>query len=263
MKNNRKFSIKSFSLLVLAAMMLLSLAAPAFAVSDEVMQSIPAGIRASSTEIKSNWDTSGCWLHGSFDSTSVKMKQFRLTFQGAYDLYKNYVDLYYANTADNVFHRSYGGYGSLSGYLSTSTINQCWGNDGSTTLRNLKNTYEYRTNATVRTIVDGELYLLEVTYPDKVRESMAFFYPASMLKSLPIDQLTYLAYVTVSTPEYRFFHNSLYGHDCSAVRALTAQGYSQDYVKYAYTYQAELAIKEIWPDYEQRVADYRNATHAW
>jgi len=263
MKNNRKFSIKSFFLLALTATMLLTMATPAFALSDEVLQSIPADIRASSTDIKTNWDTSGCWLHGSFDSNNVKMKQYRLTFQGAYDLYAHYTNLYYANTADSVFNRSYASYGKLSNYLSSSTVNQCWSNDGVSTLYNLKNTYEYRNNATVRTIVDGELYLLEVTYPDRVRESLAFFYPASMLKSLPLSQLTYLAYITTSTPEYKFFHNSLYGHDCSAVRALTAQGYSQDYVRYSYTYQAEQAIKEIWPDYEQRVADYRNATHAW
>jgi len=257
------FSHKFLSLLVLAATMLLTLATPAFATNAEAKNSVPTGVLASSDSIKTTWDTSGCWLHGSFDSVDTEMKRLRLTFQGAYDLYKYYTDLYYGNQVSSVLDKDYGGFGRLRNYLSSSTIAQCQGKDGIATLKSLKSfSYEYYANASVRAIVDGELSFLESTLA-KLRTSLAFFLPSSVVRSMSDDSVTYIAYAITSTPEYRYFHNTLYGHDCSAVKALTAQGYSQDYVRYAYTYQAKLAIEEIWPDYEQRMSDYRNTTHAW
>lgn len=214
--------------------------------------------------LRTDWDRSGCQLDTQFLTGDYLLRRLRLTFNDAYDLYDAYNILKDKNTISTVMAITYGNSSkTLRDYLSTSTYRNCRGNDGIETLQNLKSYSEYRNNSTVRRMVDNALSDIELYYAPNVRESLAFFFPESMLDSMTPQQLLQLSALIIDTPEYTAFHNSLYGHDCSTVRSLLNRGYSLDYVVRLYTSQAETAVKTIWPDYQDRMDDYWRANRAW
>lgn len=219
---------------------------------------------SASDTIRTDWDRSGCQLDTQFLTGDYLLRRLRLTFNDAYDLYDAHIALQDQNSISTVMALTYGNSSrTLRDYLSNSTYRNCKGNDGIETLQNLKRYSEYRNNSTVRRIVDNALSDIERYYAPNIREGLAFFFPEAMLRNMSAQQLLQLSTLVVETPEYRNFHNTLYGHDCGLVRSLLNNGYSLSYIVQRYTDQAESAVATIWPDYQERMNDYWRTYRSW
>ncbi len=215
-----------------------------------------------SSRMRSDWDKSGCALHGQFDYDCA-MRRLRLTFYNAYNLPIVAQELRNVNTYDGVLNLSCNGQ-TLRSMLSYTTIEGCRGKDGIQTLGNVKQYPEYRSSYWVRQAVDGLLQQINGgTYTAKLRQSLAYFFPEAMLARMSASQLLEMSDLIVAMPEYIAWHNALYGHDCYTVNNLLRQGYGVSYIADAYTRQAITATQRIWPDYLQWEETYRTWTHAW
>lgn len=209
-----------------------------------------------STTSASYYQNTGCPLDY-LGATDPNLQWLRLTFNDAYSLKYETEVAANDNSADTVLKSYYRDYGTLERALSAATINRCKGNDGVDLLTNLQGTYEYRTDRTVRYLVDSCLYNLEECTAPRLRLGLKYFFPESMLGSMKLQELQALADIVLATPEYKAFYNSLYGHDCNLVNTWIRQGYSTDVILRTYANQAESAVKTIWPDYLDKVDQFK------
>lgn len=259
--------------LALAMALLMMLTLPGFALQEgikttpsltyEVWDGNRVILSTGSTYIRSDWDASGCPLHGKFDYDCT-MRRLRLVFYEAYNLPATAQALRSFNSYEDVMNSSYIGGRTLRSQLTDYAAENCRGADGIETLQKLKQFPEYKYYTETQQTVDG--ILVEINYgarAENVRRSLAYFFPRTMLDSMTVPKLLELATIVMDTPEYIAFHNCLYGHYCSTVNNLLRQGYSIDQIAEAYTQQARLSVSRIWPDYQTRLENFRNSTHAW
>lgn len=269
----KKIFRKSILALALALVMAISLTLPSFAATSNNQYpttvspalSTPAmpvyttgdnggvALTLPSRALITQWETSGCTLHGSFSGSS-RMRQIRLAFDEAYALKGNF-DAAYALNSTNILDVNTT-YGRLRNYLSAGTINQYVNSDAYGSLRSLQNSWEYRQYGTVQAIVNQQLATFDGFHAVNLRRSLAMFMPEALLKEMSFSQLMYFSRVILNNSSYIQFYNALYGHDCSTVRALLRQGYSLDYVARLYTSVAESSVRAIWPDYNTRINTY-------
>lgn len=209
------------------------------------------------------WDTSGCQLHGMFDGDCM-LRRLRLTFDDAYQLKSIFDACHAVNDANYALFTAYHpSYGRLSDYMSEATFRQYLGNTAYETLKNLRASAWRSPYWQVRQIVDEELATFDGYYAVSLRRSLAMFMPEAILKDMNVTRLMDLAKAILNSPAYIEFFNTLYGHDCSTVKNLMGRGYSLGYVAQLYTNSAESAVKTLWPDYQRRINTYRQTHGGW